>query len=301
MDVDIVIVSYNSARHLRGAVEPLVGGEGVCVIVVDNASEDGSLETITNLVDIAIAQPDNRGFASGCNRGWRAGSSSFVLFLNPDARIELDDVARLAAVLETRADVGCVGPRIVRPDGTLEHSMRRFPRLRSRYSQALFLQRLFKHAQWADEVLRDDDLYLEARPAEWLSGACLLVRRSTLETLGGMDEAFFMYCEDVDLCRRTWSLGLQIWFEPRAICVHAGGASSSRPALLPVLAQSRLRYAAKHFGPAARVAERVGILVGSLTHLALGRGGGAARRGHARSLAVAVTRSPQGRPLSPAA
>jgi GT2 family glycosyltransferase len=289
VDVDVVIVSYNSRDQLRGAVEPLAGREGILVCVVDSASEDGSLDSVEGLADTRIALPVNRGFAYACNRGWQAGSAPLVLFLNPDARIEPADLARLAEIV-TRPEVGCVGPRTVRPDGALEYSMRRFPRLRSRYAQALFLQRLFPRAAWADEVVHDDRLYSESRAAEWISGACMLVERSTLTALDGMDDGFFMYCEDVDLCKRIWSLGLEVRFEPAATCVHEGGASAPRSGLIPVLAESRLRYAAKHFAPITRAAERLGIGLGSLTHLLVGRGGRAVRRGHARALAVALSR-----------
>jgi GT2 family glycosyltransferase len=290
VDVDVVVVSYNSRAQLRGTVAPLAGRDGIHVIVVDSASADGSLDVVEGLAEERIALPENRGFAYACNRGWRAGTSGRVLFLNPDARIEPADLERLAAVLESRPEVGCVGPRIVGPDGELEYSIRRFPRLRSRYAQALFLQRVFPDAAWADEVLRSEELYARAGTAEWLSGACLLLRRETLEALDGLDDGFFLYCEDIDLCRRVWSLGLQVWYEPAATCVHEGGASAPRPALLPVLAESRLRYAHKHFGPAERLAERVGIGLGSLTHLVVGRRG--TRRGHARALEVAVGRKP---------
>jgi N-acetylglucosaminyl-diphospho-decaprenol L-rhamnosyltransferase len=290
VDVDVVVVSYNSRAHLSAAVEPFARDGRTRTIVVDSASSDGSLESVARLADESIALPENRGFAFACNRGWRAGTSSLVLFLNPDARIELPDLERLAEVLERRPEVGCVGPRIVGSTGRLEFSQRRFPRLRSRYAQALFLHRLFPRARWADEVIRDDEQYAAGHPAEWLSGACLLIRRTTLEELDGMDDSFFLYCEDVDLCRRVWSLGQTVWFEPSATCVHAGGASAPRPALLPVLAASRVRYAAKHFRPAARAAERLGIALAAATHAVVSRGGRRVRAGHVRSLVVAFSR-----------
>jgi N-acetylglucosaminyl-diphospho-decaprenol L-rhamnosyltransferase len=117
----------------------------------------------------------------------------------------------------------------------------------------------------------------------------MLVRREALERLGGWDEGFFMYCEDTDLCRRLWSSGLAVRFEPEAVVAHEGGASAPRAALLPVLAASRLRYAAKHRSRPAAFLERLGIGLGALTHVAIGRGGKAARAGHARALRLAIT------------
>ena len=133
------------------------------------------------------------------------------------------------ATLELReADIGIVGPMIRADDGSLDFSQRRFPRLRSTFARALFVHRLLPHAIWTDEMIRDHGLYERARSAEWLSGACLLVRRETLEVLTGWDEGFFLYCEDKDLCKRAWAAGYSVRYEPTAKCVHVGGASAPR-------------------------------------------------------------------------
>ena len=112
--------------------------------------------------------------------------------------------------------VGLVAPRLVDEDGSLDFSQRRFPRLRSTYAQALFLHRIFAHAQWTDEVIRDPRAYERAGPVEWVSGACVLVRRSALERLGGWDQGFFHYGEDIDICSRLWRSGFELRFEPGA-------------------------------------------------------------------------------------
>jgi GT2 family glycosyltransferase len=109
-----------------------------------------------------------------------------------------------------------------------------------------------------------------------------------LERLGGWDERFFLYCEDKDLCRRIRDLGYDVRFEPTARAVHIGGASAPRPALMPVLAASRIRYAQKHFGGAQRILERLGVALVSLGHLVVTRGGRAARAGYAASALVAL-------------
>ena len=106
--------------------------------------------------------------------------------------------------------------------------------------------------------------------------------------LGGLDEGFFMYCEDIDLCRRLRSSGYELVFEPAASVVHLGGASAPRAALLPTLAASRVRYARKHRGRAVAFLERVGVGLGAATHALVGRGGRAARAGHARALLAAA-------------
>jgi N-acetylglucosaminyl-diphospho-decaprenol L-rhamnosyltransferase len=286
--VDAVVVSYNSRDQLRGCVEPLAGNEHVSVIVVDNASPVDGLGTISDLPVRTLRQPRNGGFAYGCNAGWRAGSAPYVLFLNPDARMEPAALLRLVRTLEENPAVGAVGPRIVEPDGSLAFSQRRFPRLRSTYAHALFLNHVFPRADVTDGIVRDPSAY--ARPAEpdWLSGAAIAIRRTLLERLGGFDEGFFMYREDVDLCRRIRDAGFAVRFEPAATCVHEGGASAPRSALLPVLAASRIRYASKHGGLPAATLERLGIVLSSLTHALVARGGAPVRRGHLRSLRLAL-------------
>lgn len=291
--VDVIVVSYNSRERLAACVAPLAGAEDVHVVVVDNASPDGSLEAVRHLPVDAIPRAVNEGFAAGCNAGWRAGSAPYVLLLNPDATIAPTALRRLVQVLEEEESVGAVAPRIVEPDGSLHFSQRRFPRLRSTYARALFLHRLAPTASWADEVVRDESSYERSASPEWASGACLLLRRSALEELGGLDEGFFLYCEDDDLCRRLWKTGSAVRYEPEAVCVHEGGASAPRSSLLPLLVASRIRYAEKHRSALGLALERVGLALNGVTHLAVARGGAAARSGHARSVRVAFSRRPQ--------
>jgi N-acetylglucosaminyl-diphospho-decaprenol L-rhamnosyltransferase len=281
--VDVVVVSYNSREQLHGCVEPLVGVGDIRVAVVDNASTDRSLEAVEGLSITTLPMPRNGGFAYGCNAGWRIGEAPFVLFLNPDARIDEVSVRRLARVLEDDDRLGAVGPKIVEPDGRLAFSQRRFPRLRSTYATAFFLHRLFPGAAWADEIVRSEDAYGRPGSPEWISGACILVRRRLLEELGGFDERFFLYCEDKDLCRRIRTVGYDIRYEPSAVCRHDGGASAPRTMLISVAAESRARYADKHRGPVGAWLERLGIALRGLTHAFVTRGGLRSRAEHARS------------------
>ena len=286
--VDVVVVSYNSRDDLRSCIEPLVGAEGVSVIVVDNASTDGTLASVADLAIVTRALPDNRGFAAGCNEGWRAGSSPLVLFLNPDTVIDEAALRRLADALARDRRLGAVAPQIRNSDGSLDHSQRRFPRLRSTFARALLLHRAFPTAEWVDEVVRDPAAYQYPGSPEWASGAALLVRRAFLDELGGLDERFFMYCEDADLCQRLWSAGHGIRYEPAAVIVHRGGSSAPRTSLLPVLTASRIAYARKHRGPAAAALERAGLGLEALIRAFIARGGRHARAGHLGALRVAL-------------
>jgi N-acetylglucosaminyl-diphospho-decaprenol L-rhamnosyltransferase len=269
--VDVVVVSYNSAGWLRGCVEPLAGAPGISVAVVDNASKDDSVASVAGLPLRMIELERNVGFAAGCNVGWRATDSPAVLFLNPDACMQPDDVCSLADVLE-RTAAGAVAPKIVDPSGSLEWSMRRFPAVRSIYGQALFAHRLFPQGRWVDEVIRDPERYETEDVCDWASGACLLVDRKALEHLNGFDERFFLYREDVDLCRRLWDADYKVVYTPKVTCVHAGGASAPRWRLMRVLARSRIRYARKHFGPRRAAAYRLGVGLSSFTHMFITRG-----------------------------
>ena len=286
--VSVVVVSYNSRDRLRACVEPLADESWIEVVVVDNASPDGSLEAVADLPVKRIQLDENGGFAHGCNVGWQASDGEHVLFLNPDAVLPAPNLSHLAGVLDAEPQVGAVAPKILHSTHELDWSQRRFPRLRSTYAQALFLHRLLPRAAWTDEVVRRAEAYAAPAEPEWVSGACVLVRRSALEELGGLDEGYFMYCEDTDLCKRLWDAGHAVRFEPSAVAVHEGGASAPRPSLIPVLVASRVRYARQHRGPVAAWLERLGIALGALTHAVVSRGGRAARAGHARSLPKAL-------------
>jgi GT2 family glycosyltransferase len=125
----------------------------------------------------------------------------------------------------------------------------------------------------------------------------VLLRRSAVEAIGGLDDGFFMYCEDIDLCRRLRNAGYEIRFVPEAVVTHEGGASAPRASLLHVLAASRLRYARKHRSWAGAMLERLGVALGALTHAVVSRGGRAARAGHLRALRRAL--SPLANGLAP--
>lgn len=286
--VDVVVVTYRSGETIRTAIGGLAGKDFVRIHVVDNASGDGTAELVRSLPVDAITLERNGGFAHGCNVGAAAGSAPYVLFLNPDARIGEDAVRALAAALDDDDTLGIAAPRIVEPDGSLDYSLRRFPRLRSTYAQALFLHRVFPNAPWVDEVIRDEETYERPGPAEWVSGACLLIRRSVLEELGGMDEGFFHYSEDMDLCARVREAGYGIRFVPEAVAEHEGGGSAPRHGLLPILAASRIRYANKHDSRLVALLGRAGIALGEATHAVISKGGRPARVGHLRALAVAL-------------
>jgi N-acetylglucosaminyl-diphospho-decaprenol L-rhamnosyltransferase len=288
LDVDAVVVAYNSARTLRGCVERLAATPGARVWVVDNASPDDALATIADLPATVVRAGRNGGFAAGCNLGVARGTARHVLLLNPDARIEPSDLRALADALDSDPELGLVAPRILEQDGSLAYSQRRFPRLRSTFAQALFLHRLRPYARWSDELIRDPALYERAGDPEWVSGACMLIRRAAIEQVGGLDEDFFLYCEDIDLCARLRAAGWGVAYEPAATARHEGGASRAREELLAVYARNRVLYAQKHASRRAVLFEALGVALGHATHAMTAIAHPAVLRGHLRALAAAL-------------
>jgi GT2 family glycosyltransferase len=286
--IDVVVVSYNSRAKLRACLEPLAGADGVNVIVVDNASNDDTVGTIADLPVKIIPLRKNSGFGAGCNVGWRSSSSSYVLFLNPDARISPAAVHALAQKAEELPGAAALGPKLVTPSGELDYSVRHFPRLRSTYARALFLHRLVPRASWVDEVIRDPRAYVDTHVVDWVTGACLLVRRAALEEVGGFDERFFMYCEDKDLCARLWEAGHAVAYEPSVVCEHEGGAGSeaASDARRSMLTRSRLLYAATHSTRPGVLLESLGLALEATVRLVTGPGGLRGRRARLDELRV---------------
>lgn len=296
--VDAVIVSYRSRATLRACAEPLASLSWVDTTVVDNASPDGSAEVAADLPVRLIRSPRNGGFAYGCNLGMAGGRAPFVLLLNPDARIDAAGLAVLVQAMQADSSLGVVGPRIVGEDGHLAWSQRRFPRLRSTYAQALFLHRLLPRTSWTDEVIRDPAAYRSPGSPDWLSGACLLLRRSALAPSGGLDARFFLYSEDTDLCRRLRAAGYGVRFEPGATVLHLGGASAPRSETEWISARSHVRYARKHSRPGVAALDALGLALGAATHAAVWFHRPARARGHAAAArsALASLRSAEAAP-----
>ncbi len=218
-----------------------------------------------------------------------------MLFLNPDARVAVDDARRLVDRLESDSTLGACGPRIVDADGRTCPSIRRFPRLTSTLAEALFVHHLLPDANWASEIVQRG--YDVPSRVEWLSGAALCVRRTAFETVGGFDDRFFLYCEDTELCFQLHRAGFDILYEPSARATHAGGASAPSARQASLKASARLTYASLHTDPLSRVGFQIANSLYELLRLPIALLRSPAHfRGRAAALATAVGLSSPSRP-----
>ncbi|TDV44193.1 N-acetylglucosaminyl-diphospho-decaprenol L-rhamnosyltransferase [Actinophytocola oryzae] len=227
--VDCVVVSYNSADDLPLCLRSLADQTGVEVVVtvVDNCSSDDSVAVAQAHGARVLANTSNRGFAAAVNQGLRGGASPWVLILNPDARLAPGGVRALMDATSRGGRVGCVGPRTTDVEGTVYPSARAFPGVFTALVHGLLgrvwpgnpATRRYHAGHLAGDVTGEVD---------WVSGCCMLLPRAAWEQVGGFDERYFMYVEDMDLCFRLRQVGWRTVFEPGATVVHVGGRSSRR-------------------------------------------------------------------------
>jgi GT2 family glycosyltransferase len=246
MELSIVVVNYRTLDQLLVCLESLQADARDVrteIVVVDNDSRDGCGEILKRRFPEArlIANTANLGYARAVNQGIRATRGEFVLVMNPDCEVRRGALEALIGYLRANSGVAVAGPKILNPDGSIEFSARMFPDhftfLFNRYS---LLTRLFPGNPFSRRYLLTDWDHASVREVDWVSGACLLVRREAIERVGPMDEAFFMFNEDVDWCRRMKLAGWSVCYVPGAVVVHHIGASRRK-------VQSRVIYA-RHLG-----------------------------------------------------
>jgi len=294
--VTAVVVSYNTRDELRRCLASLRAHAGLpCqIVVVDNASTDGSPDMVTAEFPEArlVRNRDNVGFSRANNQGLRACTAAYALLLNSDAELMAGALPALTARLDANARRGAVGPRTLNPDGTVQVSFGPALTPRSEWRQ----RRLVKGVKNRDPAALTEATTRAAREQEpdWLSGACLLARKEALDSVGGFDEGFFLYEEDVDLCLRLRRAGWSLLFTPAAEVVHHLGRSTEADPGRARLEyhRSHLRFYRKHNGPALTAALRAFIGGGATLGWLLALGPGPARRQrrgeHAEALRLAL-------------
>jgi GT2 family glycosyltransferase len=236
MDLSVILVYYKTREHLVNGLTALrrdLGPLEAEIVVVDNDSRDGIAQVLRDgFADVRLlTNSENLGYSRAVNLGLAATRGEFVLVMNPDCTVQPGALAALIGHLRAHPRTGVAGPKILNPDGTLEYSARSFPdHLTFLFNRYSLLTRLFPNNPFSRRYMLTDWDHASVRDVDWLSGACLMVRRTAIAEVGGMDEAFFMFNEDVDWCRRMHQKGWKVTYVPDAVAIHHIGASKRRVA-----------------------------------------------------------------------
>ena len=290
-DISIIVPNWNTRELLQDALDSIEATRGalaVETVVVDNASTDGSTEMVRGRGDGVrlVSNPTNLGFARAANLGAASTSGPYLLFLNSDARLMPGALDALGAVAAAQARAALVGAQLRNADGTFQASYAAFPTLGSEFLILSGIGRLLYGPHYPSY---GPDDRTGPRTVDWVGGACLLVRRTAFAAVGGFDEGYFMYAEEVDLCARLRSAGWETWYQPAATVVHLGRASTRhRPTTSEAaLYRSRVRFFRRHHGawPATLLAAQIYAFT-LVKHVAHGT-------------LRAVTRGHRGRPVVP--
>lgn len=267
-----VVINYQGGSHLLGCVAGLRRAGVRQLVVVDNGSSDGSLAAL------AAADPDvtllptgrNLGYGTAANRGAERLRTELLLVCNPDLELEPEAPARLLAALDRHQEAAVAGPRMQEPSGRTYPSARAFPSYPEAVGHAV-LGLFWPKNPWSRRY-RQEQERLGARAADWVSGACLLLRRDAFWSVGGFDEGYFMYVEDLDLCWRLGRAGWTVRYEPDAVVTHRQGLSTAHHPYRMLVAHhaSTWRFARKQAEGAERcLLPAVGVLLAARLAAAL--------------------------------
>jgi len=282
MDLSIIILNYKQKGLVKQCIKGIVTTQPNLdyeIIVVDNNSDDNCLEMVKNIfkdnlknneiqpelpiinkLEIppieTIQSKSNDGFAVGNNLGIKQVKGEYVMILNPDIAVVPGALEKMVNFMQENQQVGIIGPRLINPDGSVQYSCRRFPSLMTPLYRRTFLGKLlFAKKPLIDYLMKDFD-HEEKIEVDWLFGACLLIRKSVMDKVGLFDERFFMYFEDLDLCRRVWQAGFKIIYFAKVEMVHYHQRlSAERNGVLGILSKggrihiaSGIKYFAKYLG-----------------------------------------------------
>ncbi|BDI32316.1 glycosyl transferase [Capsulimonas corticalis] len=262
-DIAVIIVNWNAQKDLRVCLQSLYADpkpkSNYEVWVVDNASTDGSAEMVrSEFPDVKlIANTENVGFSKANNQAIAASQSRYVFLLNSDAFAHEGAIDTLVSYADAHPQAGIIGPRVLNADGTLQFSCRRFPSLMAGFFRNTFLGKIAPQNKYAAEYLMWDISHDRDQSVDWISGCAMMIRRTLIDRIGALDERFYMYCEDVDICRRTWEDGFEVVYAPQAVVTHIIGRSSDNNAekMIVEFHRSWYEYDLKHHpdgGPVRR-------------------------------------------------
>ncbi|MCP4359332.1 MAG: glycosyltransferase family 2 protein, partial [Chloroflexi bacterium] len=270
LTLSIIIVSWNVLDLLRDCLYSIVQEQGdldVEVIVVDGASTDGSPEMVaTEFPWVTLIRfHENIGFPRGNNVGMAKADGRYILLLNPDTVLHGRALETMVKFMDDNPDVGVVGAQLLNEDGSVQSSRRRFPKLTTAFFESTWLQPWAPRSILADYYVTDvaDGETVEV---DWVMGACIMTRAEVVMQVGGMDEAYFMYSEELDWCRRIKTAGWRVMYLPAAQITHYQGKSSEQVVVQRhiLFNQAKLRYILKYHGRAAATMLRLFLLLNYL-------------------------------------
>ncbi len=271
MDLSVIVVSWNTRDLLRACLrsaDDTVSGLQVEVVVVDNGSIDGSPEMVAREFPQAtlIRNEANRGFAAASNQAILESAGRHVLLLNPDTEVRSGALATLVRFLDEHPNAGAAGSALTEPDGTLQLSCSPIPTLSRELWRLLHLDRLWPYASYPMETWSK----LIPREVDVAQGACLLLRRDVLAQAGYLDEDYFIYTEEVDLCHRVRRRGWKVYWVPTAEVVHYGGRSTRQVAgpMFLWLYRSKVLFFRKRRGRVAAWIYKAVLLLAAIPRLA---------------------------------
>jgi N-acetylglucosaminyl-diphospho-decaprenol L-rhamnosyltransferase len=273
----VIIVSHNSAGWLSACLSSVYANAGnleLDIVVVDSGSSDETVDLVRReFPGVRVLPSENRGFAAANNRGLEVVEAEWILFLNPDTRILSGTLEQLVSLLRARPTVGLAGVRQIDEDGVMDPTMRRFPNALRSLSVSLGGERLPLRASWLGERVLATDLYDRETVCDWTVGSFMLARKAAIDDVGGLDERFFIYCEETDLCLRLSQAGWRVAYFPQMTIFHQSSVTSSDARLNRQMAFARRQYIEKHFAPVHRAAAILTLGLGyALRGLVPGRG-----------------------------
>ncbi len=246
--VSIIIVNFNGLAHTRNALRSILRHSPTSeAIVVDNCSSDGSASALRSEFPSMVihAAPRNGGFAFGCNRGAELAKAKYLFFMNNDALLTEDTPSILASYLDANPSCVAVGPRLLNLDGSFQLSLGLEPSISGEWSTRRW-QRISKHSP--EQLSSMIDRRYAKKMVDWITGAALMMRKDVFTEIGGFDESYFMYFEDVDLCRRIRNAGHEVRYNPETSMIHLVGQSANKEKtrVSREYRASQLRYYRKH-------------------------------------------------------
>lgn len=261
-DLCVVVVSHNSKRWLDAALSSLWAHRGELepdVVVVDNGS-DGAADYVEARFPFArTLRCENRGFAHANNAALPTSDSRYVLFLNPDTEVLGGTLSDLVRAMDELPAAGLAGARQLRPDGSLAPTIRRFPSALNTLAEALGSERMPALNRRLGERLLDPRAYDRRTSCDWTSGSFMLARRAALDAVGYLDDRFFLFSEETDLCWRLRRAGWEVLHLPEVTIRHEESDGFADPRLVSQNTYSRLQFAEKNFSPLHRRLDRMAL------------------------------------------